>query len=65
MTVRAKARPAGRAQELPACSSEGSDRVSGAPWAPVPTQPAVALGWDSSITSPGELDSWIASPGAG
>lgn len=47
------------------CSSEGSDRVSGAPWAPVPTQPAVALGWDSSITSPGELEGWIASPGAG
>lgn len=65
MAVRAEARPAGRARELPVCSSEGSDRVSGAPWAPVPTQPAVALGWDSSITSPGELEGWIASQGQG
>lgn len=37
MTVRAESRPAGRAQELPVCSLEGSDCVSGAPWTPVPS----------------------------
>lgn len=58
VAVRAEARPAGGAQELPVCSSEGSDRVSGAPRAPVPS---LALGWGKSIPFAGELEGWITS----
>lgn len=55
MALRAEARPAGGAQELPVCSSEGRDHVRAAPRASVPS---LAWHWAGAGASLFQESSW-------